>query len=110
MSYVAKFFEFMVAHAMCDYALQSAWMAQMKRRAWGDEWFSVLSAHSLINGGGVYAVTGSVWLGMAETVCHAVIDYGKCEGWYGMWYDQSLHVLSKALWLVIYYLTERSLP
>jgi hypothetical protein len=42
-----------------------------------------------------------------EFVAHFVIDFGKCEGWYGGGsasynIDQVLHVLSKVIWVLMW--------
>jgi hypothetical protein len=61
-------------------------------------WFQALAAHSIIQGAGVWLVTGSLALGAFETFAHALIDFGKSEGWYGFNADQLLHVACKALY------------
>jgi len=43
-------------------------------------------------------VTGSLFLGLAETLAHSAIDYGKCDGAYGFNIDQLLHVVCKVVW------------
>jgi hypothetical protein len=35
---------------------------------------------------------------LAETGLHWLIDHGKCQGWYRIHVDQSLHVACKLLW------------
>lgn len=124
-------FWLLVVHCLADYALQGDFMAKAKNHTAsipGVPWMQALGAHALIHGGFVAAVTGSVVLGLAEVVCHAVIDYGKSAGWYefgGRWIpngphsvyrrrcdtqcvarkayhiDQLLHVTCKVVWVLI---------
>jgi thiosulfate reductase cytochrome b subunit len=54
-----------------------------------------------IHGGAVVLVTGSFWLGMAESYAHMAIDYAKCEGWLSVDADQALHAACKFLWAAI---------
>lgn len=63
-------------------------------------WYWWLSAHSLVHGLGVYLVTRSLWLALAETGAHALVDFGKGEGWYRMATDQLLHFLCKVAWWI----------
>jgi len=109
---IYNLFLFLVGHAVCDYALQTDWIAKSKSRHSGPPpaydpklhgpiqkiWPYVLSAHALIHGGAVFLITGSVFLGIAETFSHWVIDFGKCEKWYGIHTDQLLHFGCKILW------------
>jgi hypothetical protein len=95
-----------VSHAVGDFVLQDETMAKGKNRnlpgQTGVPWFYWLSAHALVQGGGVAIVLGSPVLGLSETIAHWVIDFGKCEDWYGLNTDQALHGLCKIIWLTIY--------
>ena len=90
----------LVAHAVADFPLQGTFLVQAKN-PWGPPiageriWPWALSAHALVHAGGVYLVTQSVWLSMAEFVCHALLDIGKCRGMYGFHVDQAGHVAVK---------------
>lgn len=106
------FFRLIIGHALCDFALQSDAMAKGKNRHRPPEnvppgqvpqtiWPYWLSAHALIHGGAVMLITGSAWLGIAETVVHWGIDYAKCENWTDIHKDQALHILCKVLWVII---------
>jgi hypothetical protein len=64
-----------------------------------------LAAHAIIQGGVVAVVTGLPVLGLAEAVLHWLIDFGKCEGWFGFNADQTLHVACKALWVAVWVVT-----
>lgn len=97
------FFLLMVGHAVVDYALQSAWLADTKRRAHNpDGWWMALGAHALMHGGAVTLVLGSPLLGFLESLAHFCIDFGRCEGKYSYKIDQLLHVFCKILWIVLY--------
>jgi Protein of unknown function (DUF3307) len=101
------FFALLVGHAICDYPLQAGPMATEKCRRSASPlqrtvpWYYWLSAHAVIHGGAVYLITGSLFLGLAETVIHWLIDFGKCEDWFGIHVDQALHVGCKVLWCVL---------
>ena len=92
-------------HALADFALQSEAMAIGKNRnstkfrvlPWG-YW---LTSHALIHGLAVTLVLGPIF-GVAEFVAHWLIDFGKCESWYGIHYDQMLHLGCKCLWFVLW--------
>ncbi len=98
------FFQLLVGHVVGDYVLQSSIMAKSKSRhaeifktasSRFPPWYYWLLAHSLVHGGMVYLITGSLMLGLIETALHSVIDYCKCERWINIHVDQSLHILCK---------------
>lgn len=89
------------AHALCDYPLQGDFLAKGKNHKFplsGVPWYQCLLAHAAIHGGAVALITGSIWLGLAEFVAHSLIDFGKCDGWFGFNTDQLLHVACKLIW------------
>jgi hypothetical protein len=104
---LVRFWWLVVGHAVADYPLQSDAMAIEKDRhsktalQAAVPWYYWLSAHSVIHGGAVALITGSIWLGLAETAVHWVIDFAKCEGWTTIAQDQGLHVACKALWAAL---------
>ena len=110
-SAVELLFALLGSHAVCDFALQSDAMAKGKNRhnrttpppgaKYQPSWGHWLTAHALIHGAGVYVVTGIWWLGLAETVCHWIIDFNKCDNRIGMNTDQALHLLCKVAWCAI---------
>lgn len=111
MTPLALAFGLVASHAVCDFALQSEAMAKGKNRhnrmafapppgaKFQVSWPYWLSAHAMIHGAGVALVTGIWWLGLAEAVCHACIDFCKCDNVYGINTDQALHYGCKCLWL-----------
>lgn len=105
-------FLLLAGHALCDYPLQSDFMAREKTPLLPTDpariqpglksdllWFWVLSAHALVHGGCVALLTGSAFLGLAETLSHWFIDILKCIGKTTLTTDQLLHVGCKLLWL-----------
>lgn len=103
-------FALAIGHALADYPLQGAFLADAKNRhsdpfALAENtssplglWIHALTAHSLIHGGAVWLITGSVTLALVEVVLHWLIDFSKCEGWFGYTTDQLLHLSCKALY------------
>ena len=97
-------FQLLVAHAILDFMLQPNVMASGKSRhskyhREGNRefpaWYYWLGAHSLGHGGGVYLVTGNLWLGIAEFFFHGLIDHLKCERKTSLAQDQALHLCCK---------------
>lgn len=101
---LAVFFALAVAHALADFPLQGDYLASQKTRETANsrgEWIIALSAHCLIHAGGVWLVTGSMLLGAAELVLHALIDLGKGERKFGFTTDQLLHLACKAVYAIL---------
>ena len=103
---VEAFLLLLGGHFLADYVLQTDTIATGKNKnidpsKFGVDWWYWLTAHSVTHGAFVYMITGSVWLGLAETALHWLIDYGKCQKWYGLHVDQTLHIICKGLWAVI---------
>ena len=100
-------FACMVAgHAFGDFPLQGDTMAEGKNRhndpaLHGVNWWYWMGAHAIVHGGIVGLITGSTLLGLAEAVAHFLIDYGKCEDWYGIHTDQLLHLGCKLVWALL---------
>ena len=105
-------FKLLVGHALADMALQIEPMAKGKNRNYKPDyipkgqkfvacWPYWLSAHALIHGGCVYGATGSVYLGIAETFFHWIIDFMKCESWTNPHQDQLLHFVCKIVYIII---------
>lgn len=104
MELTSMFAAMVVAHAVADYPLQGDFLAKAKNRAMpipGVPWYQALGAHAVMHGGMVWAVTGLLWLGILETLCHALIDDMKCNGRLSFNQDQALHIACKAVWAVI---------
>ena len=76
----------------------------MKRRDQSEvpsEWIIPLTAHSLVQAGGVWIVSGSPLLAAAELCLHWLIDLAKGEGKFGYLTDQILHLGCKAAYVVL---------
>ena len=89
------------AHFLADYPLQGDFLARGKNRTTpiaGVPWYHPMAAHSVIHGGFVGVITGSVWLGVAETVIHALTDDAKCRGHISYTADQAIHIGCKIVW------------
>ena len=94
---------------MGDYVFQRSIMATSKSRHAEifktasrrfPPWYYWLLAHSLVHGGAVFLVTGSVALGLIETGLHTIIDFSKCEGWINVHVDQGLHIACKLVYVL----------
>jgi hypothetical protein len=105
-------------HAVADYGLQSAYVAEMKvRTEKNPDWFVTLGAHCLIHGFLVAVVILGIALldGMqirqaagaagllawAEFGIHFAIDHAKGQKRFSYLVDQLLHYGCKLLWLAI---------
>lgn len=91
-----------VGHALADYPLQGEFLSRAKNRFSplpGVPWYQALAAHAVIHGGMVGCITGSILLGVFETLAHALIDDLKCGHRISYNIDQLLHMLCKLLWV-----------
>lgn len=103
---VSLFFAFLVVHVLADFPLQGDYLARQKVRRDATsrtDWLIALSAHSVIQAGGVWLLSGSLLLGMAEFVLHWLIDLAKGEGKFGIVVDQCLHLSCKLVYVLILY-------
>jgi len=101
MPIISYLFQLIVAHAVADFVLQQEAMGSGKNRhseihnkrgVHFPAWYYWLTAHALVHGGAVFLVTGSLILGVVETLLHWTIDYAKCERWINFHQDQALHM------------------
>jgi hypothetical protein len=93
-----------VGHALADYPLQGDFLAKAKNHTAplpGMPWYQALLMHSIIHAGFVGVITQSLWLGLAELVIHAATDYAKCAGKISFNQDQAIHIICKAVWVVV---------
>ena len=106
------FFQFLVGHALGDFAFQREIMAKSKSRHAQiyktappnfPGWYYWLFSHALVHGGFVFLISGSALLGVVETVLHTIIDFSKCEHWINLHVDQALHMLCKLAYIYIIY-------
>ena len=105
MSDLSSAFALMVAgHAVADYPGQGDFLSKAKNRFSpipGVPWYQALGAHACIHGGAVLLATGSLTLGIAETIAHAIIDDAKSAGRLTNNLDQALHIGCKLLWVLM---------
>lgn len=94
-------FLLVAAHCLCDYPLQGEFLAQAKNRntVIGKAfWKHALFAHSMIHGGAVLLITGSLALAVTEVLAHAALDWLKCEGAISLNADQAMHIYCKIIY------------
>jgi hypothetical protein len=104
MTFATLLFLLVAAHALADYPLQGDFLAQAKNRntVLGKLFCPhALFAHSMIHGGFVLLLTGSVALAMAEVAIHAATDWLKCEQKISLNTDQAIHLTCKLVWAAI---------
>lgn len=100
MHFATLLFLLLVGHALADYPLQGPFLSEAKNRntAIGKMfWPHALAAHSVIHGGFVLLLTGSLFLAMVEVVIHGVTDWLKCEGEITLNHDQAVHIACKVI-------------
>jgi len=98
------FFKLAVCHFLADYPLQGDFLSKAKNHKQpipGVPFYHALVAHSTIQAGGVWLVTGSLWLALVELVIHAAVDYAKCDGRISYDADQELHLLCKVIYVAL---------
>ncbi|MDD9893304.1 MAG: DUF3307 domain-containing protein [Gammaproteobacteria bacterium] len=108
-------FLLLAGHALADFGLQTEFVARFKSQQMRFKdninkrddlvWIHVLASHSLIHGLMVYLVLQNIWLALAETVVHGLIDHAKSANRFGFHTDQFLHLGSKLVWWIIWMLT-----
>lgn len=107
--FISYLFVLLVIHAILDFPLQGDTVALNKNPLANTElqksipWWYWMLSHALSHGGGVWLITQSVFLGMAEAVCHFIIDYFKCKKKYDIHGDQILHLSCKVLWVILFF-------
>jgi len=101
-----------IGHAIADFVLQPDAMgygknrnsdAQSTKGALFPHWYYWMTSHALVHGGAIYLITGSATLGLIETVVHWIIDFCKCEGWFNIHIDQTLHIACKLIYCLLIY-------
>lgn len=96
-----------VGHALADYPLQGEFLAlgkNHKKPIPGIPFYHPLIAHAIIHGGFAGIITGSLWIGILETIIHTFIDYAKCDGKISYHVDQALHIGCKVIWVFFVFL------
>lgn len=91
-------------HALADYPLQGDFLANAKNRNTPIGklfWPHALGAHAMIHAGFVALITGSILLGTAEAIAHAITDWLKCEDRISLHVDQAIHITCKVAWAAL---------
>lgn len=91
-------------HFLCDFPLQTDKVAIGKcpgSSVEGIAWPYWLAGHVGTHALAVALLTGNAWLGLAEFLVHALIDWCKCRGHYNLAVDQALHISCKGLWVAL---------
>ena len=110
------FLAMVMGHALGDYPLQGAFLASCKNRNSDSSvffggsdvprgmWIHALTAHSLIQAGILWLISGSVVIATIELTVHWITDFIRCEEWISYTVDQAVHVGCKAIFafLLIY--------
>jgi len=107
---IILFFKLLIGHAIADYCLQNDYISVNKNRnaipkgynpelhgAMQTIWPYVLSAHALSHAGFTFFITNNFYASLFEFTSHWLIDFGKCEKWYGIHTDQWLHIFVKVI-------------
>lgn len=107
------FFALVIGHAIADFPLQGEFLATGKNRRFllhlqdpsrpVSIWTVCMSAHCLVHSGAVWLITGSSLLAAIEFVIHWLIDFAKCEGKTSFHVDQLLHIICKAIYVIVAY-------
>jgi hypothetical protein len=110
MPFMEILFVLVCGHALADFSLQPDAMGYGKNRndkihdtehSLFPHWYFWLTAHAMIHGGMVHLITGSLLLGVLETLIHWFTDFAKCEGWINIHTDQSIHIGCKVFYAFI---------
>lgn len=91
-------FAMFIWHALADFPLQGDFLAKAKNpktQIPGIPYYTALYMHGLIHAGGVWLITGHMYLATLETLVHCVIDELKCRGFIDFEVDQILHLACK---------------
>jgi hypothetical protein len=92
-------FAMLVAHWVVD--AHQGGISPAKRHDHAGVRWSALILHGSMHAFPVAVITGSLALGAAELIAHALIDRCKGRGWIGTWTDQALHVACKVAWVAL---------
>lgn len=101
MIFAQLLFLLIFAHSLADYPLQGTFLSGAKNRNTDVGkvfWPHALFAHSMIHGGFVLLITGSIWFASAEVIIHGFTDWMKCEQKITLTVDQMIHLMCKIAW------------
>lgn len=86
-------FMLFASHAVCDYGLQTRYIAMNKDK------HQVLFAHSMMHALGVYLVTQYIEIALFELVAHYMTDKLKVKGLTTELQDQYIHYGTKLVYV-----------
>ncbi len=102
-----------MGHSLGDYPLQGAFLSSCKNRNTDSSiffgrstvpeglWLHALTAHSLIQAGIVWIITGSLAVTIIELVIHWITDFVRCEEWISFNMDQAIHIGCKIVFAIL---------
>jgi hypothetical protein len=64
-------------------------------------WIHALTAHSFIQAGAVWLITGSGALAFVEFIIHWFIDFIRCDNWISFSTDQLIHYFCKVVYAAL---------
>lgn len=90
-----------IGHYFADFPMQNDFMA-LNKVPGKFMWAHLLVAHCAVQAGAVLVITHSCPLAFAEFVAHFITDYAKGKNWIDLNLDQTIHILCKVLWTVLF--------
>jgi hypothetical protein len=95
-------FKLIGGHFISDYVFQGDSIALGKNRnidpaRFGVGWYYWLASHAFTHAFFVMFLTNSFPAALFEFITHFMIDFGKCEKWFGLHFDQALHIICKLI-------------
>ncbi len=104
MEVIDLFILMIVGHILCDFSLQSDFIAKGKlgKIEHVPGWF-IMGCHCFLHAASIFLITSNPFLTLGEFVAHYVIDNAKKYQVIGFLTDQFLHVYVKLIWLGIYF-------
>lgn len=100
------FLKLAIVHFFFDYPGQGDFLSKAKNHKSpipGVPFYQALIAHSAIQAGAVWYLTGSLLLGGTEFIAHGVTDYLKCDGRINLNVDQFIHLAFKGFYAFLVY-------
>jgi hypothetical protein len=101
---MSLFLKLAIGHFLADYPLQGDFLAKAKNHRQpipGVPWYQALMAHSAIQAGMVWLITGKLWLGCFEFCLHAGIDWAKSNENISFNQDQIAHLACKVVYMAL---------
>ena len=107
MNWIELFLLLVGIHYVCDFSLQTEFMAQGKGDFGvplkGVHWYHCMVAHCAVHGLGVGLATHHWEIGIFEFVAHYYIDWSKVNKRIGINMDQATHIFCKVVWTYCFF-------